>query len=155
MLRLFQVDSKGTQPHIYVYPFSPKLPFHSGCRKNTEQSSLCYAVGYPFKIQQCVHVHPKLHISFPHRKNKSRCPPSEVLPVDGTHSLFWSVINVINQAQHSRAPGGFPGGSAVKNWPAMQKMWVWSLGQKDPPEEGTAIHLSIFARKIPQTEEPG
>ena len=25
MLRKFQVDSKGTQPYIPVYPFSPKL----------------------------------------------------------------------------------------------------------------------------------
>ena len=25
MLRKFQVDSKGVQPHIYMYPFSPKL----------------------------------------------------------------------------------------------------------------------------------
>ena len=26
MLWSFQVDSKGTQQYIYVYPFSPKLP---------------------------------------------------------------------------------------------------------------------------------
>ena len=26
-----QVDIKGTQPCIYVYPFSPKLPSHLGC----------------------------------------------------------------------------------------------------------------------------
>ena len=26
---------------------------------------------------------------------------------------------------------GFPGGSAVKNLPAMQEMWVWSLGLED------------------------
>ena len=28
MLRWFQVNSKGTQPFIYTYPFSPKLPSH-------------------------------------------------------------------------------------------------------------------------------
>ena len=51
----------------------------------------------------------------------------------------------------------FPGGSAVKNLPAVQEtdMWVWSLGQEDPLEEGMATHSSIFARKIPWTEEPG
>ena len=27
----FQVDSKGTQPYIHMYPFSPKLPSHPGC----------------------------------------------------------------------------------------------------------------------------
>ena len=31
---------------------------------------------------------------------------------------------------------GFPGGSAVKNPPVMQEIWVRSLGQGDPLEEG-------------------
>ena len=31
---------------------------------------------------------------------------------------------------------GFPGGSAVKNLPAMQEMWVWSLGLEDLLEKG-------------------
>ena len=29
---------------------------------------------------------------------------------------------------------GFPGGSVVKNVPAMREMWVQSLGQEDPLE---------------------
>ena len=33
-------------------------------------------------------------------------------------------------------------------------MWVRSLGQKDPLEEGMAIHSSIFAWRIPWIEEP-
>ena len=37
----------------------------------------------------------------------------------------------------------------VKNPPAMQEMWVQSLGGKDLLEEEMAIHSSIFARKIP------
>ena len=28
MLRCFQVDSKGTQPYIYMYPFFPKTKIH-------------------------------------------------------------------------------------------------------------------------------
>ena len=32
---------------------------------------------------------------------------------------------------------------------------VLSLGQEDPPEEGMATHSSIFAWRIPWTEEPG
>ena len=36
-----------------------------------------------------------------------------------------------------------------------QEMWVRSLGQEDPLEEGMATHSSILARKIPWTEEPG
>ena len=43
----------------------------------------------------------------------------------------------------------------VKNPPAMQEIWVWSLGQEDPLEKGTAIHSSILAWRIPWTEEPG
>ena len=31
MLWRFQVHSRATQPYIYMYPFSPKLPFHVGC----------------------------------------------------------------------------------------------------------------------------
>ena len=37
----------------------------------------------------------------------------------------------------------------------MQETWVQSLGWEDPLEEGTAIHSSILAWKIPWTEEPG
>ena len=44
---------------------------------------------------------------------------------------------------------GFPGGSMVKNLPAMQEMWVWSLSWEDPLEEDIATHSSILAWKIP------
>ena len=50
---------------------------------------------------------------------------------------------------------GFPSGSVVNNPPAKQDMWVWSLVQEDPLEEGMATHSSILARKIPCMEEPG
>ena len=50
---------------------------------------------------------------------------------------------------------GFPSGSVVNNPPAKQEMWVRSLGQEDPQEEGMATHSSILARKIPCMEEPG
>ena len=53
---------------------------------------------------------------------------------------------------------GFPGGSVVKNPPAMQEMhktWVQSLGWEDPLEEGMTTHSSILAWRIPRTEEPG
>ena len=44
---------------------------------------------------------------------------------------------------------------SVKNLPAMQEIWVQSLGREDPLEKGTATHSSILAWRIPQTEEPG
>ena len=43
----------------------------------------------------------------------------------------------------------------VKNLPALQESEVWSLGQEDLLEKGTAAHSSILAWRIPWTEEPG
>ena len=43
----------------------------------------------------------------------------------------------------------------VKNLPAMQETWVWSLGQKDALQKETATHSSILACKNPRTGEPG
>ena len=42
----------------------------------------------------------------------------------------------------------------VKNLPAMQESWVWSLCGKGLLEKGMATHSSILAWKIPGTEEP-
>ena len=53
---------------------------------------------------------------------------------------------------------GFPGGSVVKNLPAieeMQETGVQSLGQEDSLEKEMATQSSILAWKIPWTEEPG
>ena len=50
---------------------------------------------------------------------------------------------------------GFPGGSVVKNLPAMQETYIRSLGQEDPLEEGMATHSSILAWRIPWIEKSG
>ena len=44
---------------------------------------------------------------------------------------------------------GFPGGSVVKNLPAVQETWVQSLGPEDSLGEDVATHSSILAWKIP------
>ena len=44
---------------------------------------------------------------------------------------------------------GFPGGSVVKNLPAMQEMG------EDPLQKEMATYSSILAWEIPRTEEPG
>ena len=49
---------------------------------------------------------------------------------------------------------GFPGGSVVKNLPAVQETQVQPLGKEDPLDEEMATHSSILARIIPWTEEP-
>ena len=46
-------------------------------------------------------------------------------------------------------------GSVVKNLPAMQETWVWSLDQEEALEERMATQSSILARRIPWTEKPG
>ena len=43
----------------------------------------------------------------------------------------------------------------LKNLPAMQETWVWSLGWEDPLEKGMATHSNILAWRIPWAEEPG
>ena len=43
----------------------------------------------------------------------------------------------------------------VKNLPTMQETRVQSLGQEDPLEKEMSTHSSIFAWRIPCTEEPG
>ena len=43
----------------------------------------------------------------------------------------------------------------VKNLPAVQDMWVPSLGREDPLEKELATHSSILAWEIPWAEKPG
>ena len=43
----------------------------------------------------------------------------------------------------------------AKHLPAMQEIWVRSLGREDPLEKEMATHSSTLAWKIPRTEEPG
>ena len=41
----------------------------------------------------------------------------------------------------------------VKNLPAMQEIWVWSLGWEEPMEKGRATHSSILAWRISMDRE--
>ena len=44
---------------------------------------------------------------------------------------------------------------SVKNLPAMQEIWVASLGQKDPLEKEIITYSGILAWKTPWTEKHG
>ena len=44
---------------------------------------------------------------------------------------------------------------SVKNLPAMQEMWVWSLHWEDPLEKEMATASIILSWEILWTEEPG
>ena len=52
---------------------------------------------------------------------------------------MWILVNSV----------GFPGGSVVKNSPAMQGMQVRSQGWEDTQEKEMATHSSILAWEIP------
>ena len=43
----------------------------------------------------------------------------------------------------------------VKNLPAVQEIWVWSLSQEDSLEKEMGTHPSSLGWRIPWTEEPG
>ena len=68
---------------------------------------------------------------------------SDVLTVDTDSASLRSILSMTLILDM-----GFPGGSAVKNLPATQETWVWSLGQEDPLEDGMAPTLSTLACKI-------
>ena len=44
---------------------------------------------------------------------------------------------------------GFPVAQLIKNLPAMQEIWVQSLGWEDSLEKGNATYSSILAWRIP------
>ena len=68
-------------------------------------------------------------------------------------SLNYSVYIIVINSPYGNS--GFPGGSVVKNLPAIQETNVQSLGQEDPLEKEMTIHSSILAWRIPWTEESG
>ena len=77
-------------------------------------------------------VYPYNGILFYHKKNELRI-----------HTTIWGASQVAQW---------------VKNPPAIQEtqeIWVQSLGQEDPLEEGMATHSSISAWRVPWTEESG
>ena len=50
--------------------------------------------------------------------------------------------------------GASPGGSLVRNLPALQETWVLSLSWEDSLEESMATHSTILAWEIPWTQGP-
>ena len=100
-----------------------------------------------------LHSHHKSCLGFIHRhKVPSLCDHQ---------SWFYQVPSITFASQKAQllhlltTPFGFPDGSVVKNPPAMQEMWVQSLGQEDAWEEKMVTYSNILAWKIPWTEESG
>ena len=129
-----------TTKHIAPFPIS--IP-------PTRQSSL---PGKGTSFSTCL---PNLESSEPSFKNLLKPdPPAR----DAIFLLFILLSLILSFVLLHLSLGGLPGGTVVKNQPAMQslqKTRVWSLGWKDPQEEEMATHSSILAWRIPWTEEPG
>ena len=70
--------------------------------------------------------------------------------VSTEHSVCYASHLVVSNNEQ-----GLPGGSVVKNPPAMQEMHVRSLGWEDPLEKEMAKHSTILAWEILWTEELG
>ena len=93
-------------------------------------------------------IWPPLPVTFQPHSLPSIPPTCRLLPFSGPLSFFFPVLGL----------WGFPGGSVVKNLPAVQEpmeTWVWSLGQEDTLEEGMATHSSILAWRTSGKGESG
>ena len=60
-----------------------------------------------------------------------------------------AVAQALSQEAEPITTPGFPGGSVVRNLPAMPETWNRSLGQEDPLEKEMATHSRILAWEIP------
>ena len=75
--------------------------------------------------------------------------------------IVYSFIEIFTQQNREEREGGMNWEIRIdiytlpcENLPALQEMWVQSLGQEDPLEEEMTTHSSILAWEIPWTEEP-
>ena len=69
--------------------------------------------------------------------------------------MFYFPLDLVLFDKNYSSIGAFLVVQMVKNLPAMQEVWVWSLGWEDSLKKGMAAGTSIFAWRIPWTEEPG
>ena len=85
-----------------------------------------------------------------HVKLKRTCPQHAIVCVCVCVCVLYLGWNT-----QSTLRGASMVAQTVKNLPAMQETWVWSLGQEYALEKAMAIHSSILAWKVPSTGEPG
>ena len=112
-------------------------------RGNLKHTLFCSISNLPFQLH---HITPILQIK--------KIIIYRTYPTFCSHSKRGENMHVLKLCKMSITSQGFPGGSVVKNLPAMLETQVRSLVREDPQKE-TAIHSSILAWRIPWTEEPG
>ena len=74
---------------------------------------------------------------------------------DTCSGRLWLPGKKLGKERPAERYGGFLVAQTGKNLPAMQDIWVGSLGWEDPLEKQMATHSRILAWRIPWTEEPG
>ena len=65
---------------------------------------------------------------------------------ESLYCIICKLYNIIHQLYFKMAS---PVAQMVKNPPAMQETWVWSLDWEDPLEKEMATHSSVLAWRIP------
>ena len=94
----------------------------------------------PFRFLQAFHYSEGTsHGAFPcHLTLESSTPAS-------SSNIYFLILFSLWHLLLSNMGFGFPGGSVVKNLPAVQETWVGSLGGEDPLKKEMATHSSILA----------
>ena len=132
----------------YLYPSKEDSMYICNC-------SYLHFVTWSWLVFLTSFLHEAGHISFVlhHHLNMMLLCKDEWFCQWGVWATNGSSCNLLlTSATIKENTKGFPGGSGVKNAPAMQETqdtWVWSLGWEELLEEGMAACSSILAWKIP------
>ena len=118
-------------------PYGILAHYHKSWLSAVRLSSLVdWHQKYP-PISLVTQVSTKAFIFFLASAPPSKSLVSHPLAGRGRFAVIYSVI------------GASLGAQMVKNLPAVQEAWVWSLGGEDALEKGMATHSSILAWRIP------
>ena len=111
------------------------------------QASRCFCLkvfpicSYLTTMLQWISFNTRISIKYP---QPTRRDPEPGLEGSVELPLCWSINSLTLQLLNHYLVV-----QTVKNLPAMQETWVWSLGWEDPLEEGMVTHSSILAWSIP------
>ena len=141
----------------------PKLPIIAStrllpeCTSALEPLSRCFLFSTKAFIWLCF-LHHRLQTFILYLFQYPRCSVMVLTTFFLRSQVNWNYLN-----KHKRKKNRLPEtlhqmaslvAQMVKNLPAMQEAWVWSLGQEGPLEKGIATHSSILGWRTPWTEEP-
>ena len=92
------------------------------------------------KKKKCRHLQDQPQHTWAYTESPAAAMFPRTQETEANISFKWNTFN-----NTFSVPGGFPGGSVVKNPPAMQKIWLHPLVQEDALEKGMAtLSLLVF-----------